>query len=59
MNSQKQFRVLEKVHLLLGDAMNIHYHLYPRTISNKWFWSKRLVSKIAQLGRKIEEVWEK
>ena len=59
MLTQKQFRVLERVHELIGNAMNIHYRTYPRVIYKGWFWSGELVSKMAQLGHKIEEVWEK
>jgi len=58
MNSQKQFRALERVHELLGDAMNIHDHAYPRIEYRTWFWSNKLVDKMAQLGHRIEEVWE-
>lgn len=60
MLTQKQFRVLEEVHALIADAMNIHDLAYPRAYYQKgWFWSKKLVGKMAKLDEKIEEVWER
>ena len=59
MLTQKQFRVLEAVHALIADAMNIHDLAYPRVVYKRWFWSRELVGKMAQLDEKIEEVWEK